>query len=381
MKIASIVGARPQFVKAAVLSRELRRMPQIKEIVIHTGQHYDSNMSDVFFHDLQFHADYNLGVGSGLPGAQTGRMLERIEPVLLDIRPDWVLVYGDTNSTLAGTLAAVKLHIPVAHVEAGLRCFDLHVPEELNRVIADHASDLLFAPSTLAVENLLRENIDRSRIFLTGDVMYDAFLQYAGRADHPDVLNELQIQPRGYILATIHRAENTDVLQRLRAIIEGLIDVAQGIPVVLPMHPRTRRALDQTGLLQKTANGVRVIDPVGYLDMMVLEQHARLIATDSGGVQKEAFFYGVPCVTLRARTEWEELVRSGWSSLAEPRSSSAVADAVRHALQSCPLPCENPYGNGYSSEQIVGILLAQVSRLNNTTACRERREFAATGNQ
>jgi UDP-GlcNAc3NAcA epimerase len=381
MKIASIVGARPQFIKAAVVSRILRDTPGITETVIHTGQHYDGNMSDIFFRDLQLRADYNLGVGSGLPGAQTGRMLERIEQVLLEIRADWAMVYGDTNSTLAGTLAAVKLHIPVAHVEAGLRCFDLHVPEELNRVVTDHASDLLFAPTTLAAENLLREDIHASRIFLTGDVMYDAFLQYAGRANHSGILEALPFRGQSYVLATIHRAENTDALPRLTAILEGLMDVAQDIPVVVPLHPRTRRALDQTRLLQGTVEGFHVINPVSYPDMMVLEQHARLIATDSGGVQKEAFFYRVPCVTLRARTEWEELVRMGWSLLAEPKSRDVVASAVRQALQASPPACENPYGDGHSSEKLVEILLAQLNRSTNIPTFTEKQHFALAENR
>jgi UDP-GlcNAc3NAcA epimerase len=361
-KIATIVGARPQFVKAAVLSRVLRNTPGIVEVLIHTGQHYDENMSDIFLEEFQLQPDYNLGVGSGLPGEQTARMLEGIERVLLEIQADWVLVYGDTNSTLAGALAAVKLHVPVAHVEAGLRCFDLHMPEEINRVLTDHSSDLLFAPTTVAVGNLMREGLASSRIFQTGDVMYDAFLHYASRAGNSDILRRLQLSGHRYVLATIHRAENTDIAERLAAIIEGLSDVAHDIPVVLPLHPRTRRALDDSQIRKAIAQSLHVIHPVSYLDMRALEQHARVIATDSGGVQKEAFFYQVPCVILRARTEWEELVQLGWSFLAEPKSCTAVATAVRQALLSSPRHCMNPYGDGDSSEQIVRVLLSQLSQ-------------------
>lgn len=357
LTIATVVGARPQFIKAGVVSRVLRNTPGIAEVLIHTGQHYDPNMSDVFLRELQLRPDYDLAAGSGLPGEQTARMLERVERVLVERKPDMVLVYGDTNSTLAGALAAVKLHIPVAHVEAGLRCFDLHMPEELNRILTDHCSDLLFAPTTLAVENLLREDIAPSRIFRTGDVMYDAFLNYADTDSNSDVLGNLQIEDDRYILATIHRAENTDQADRLSAIIEGLNEVAREIPVVLPLHPRTRQVLGERRFSKAAGKGLHLITPVGYLEMRALEQHARLIATDSGGVQKEAFFYRVPCVILRTTTEWEELVQLGWSFLVEPASAEAVAATLRGALHCCPRPCDSPYGDGHSCEQIVEVLL------------------------
>ena len=289
-------------------------------MLVHTGQHYDENMSEVFFQELEIpKPDYYLGIGSGTHGAQTGRMLEAIEQVLLQIVPDLVLVYGDTNSTLAGALAAVKLHVPVAHVEAGLRSYNRRMPEEINRVLTDHASDLLFAPTEAAVENLKQEGISSNRIFLVGDVMYDASLYYGAKAERESrILQQLGLRPKQYVLATIHRAENTDDAQRLRSIFDGLELAAKEIPVIIPLHPRTREALKQEAQLSKVAQHVLVIQPVGYLDMVMLEKHSRLIATDSGGVQKEAFFYNVPCMTLRSETEWVELVELGWNRLVPP---------------------------------------------------------------
>jgi UDP-GlcNAc3NAcA epimerase len=359
MKIVSIVGARPQFVKAAVIARALRKVPETQHVLIHTGQHYDSNMSDVFLEEFQLRPDYNLGAGSGLPGAQTARMLESAERVLLDQQPDWVVVYGDTNSTLAGALATVKLHLPLAHLEAGLRCFDLHVPEELNRVVTDHVSDLLFAPTTLAVENLLREGISSTKIFRTGDVMYDAFLHYRATCNIGDagILQRLQLADRGYVLATVHRAENTDNAERLTAIIKALAEISRDIPVLVPLHPRTQHALTRAQIPQEVLSSLRIMDAVKYSDMMKLEEHARLIVTDSGGVQKEAFFYRVPCVILRGRTEWQELVQLGWSTLVGPTNAVSTADALRQCLSISPHACVDPYGDGHSAEQILEILL------------------------
>jgi len=322
MKTISIVGARPQFIKAAAVSRVLQKTQGVREVLVHTGQHYDANMSEVFFEELEIpRPDYNLGIGSATHGAQTGRMLEAIEEVLLREKPDWVLVYGDTNSTLAGALAAVKLHIPVAHIEAGLRSFNRRMPEEINRVLTDHASDILFAPTKAAVENLRREGISEEQIQLVGDVMYDAALYYGKKAEcQSQSLNRLGLKPKEYILATIHRAENTDDPRRLRAIFEGLAEVDQEMKVVLPLHPRTRVVLVEVGLYDKVARSVCLIEPVGYLDMVMLEKNARAIATDSGGVQKEAFFHRVPCLTLREETEWVELVDLGWNCIIPPTS-------------------------------------------------------------
>ncbi|MCH7607825.1 MAG: UDP-N-acetylglucosamine 2-epimerase (non-hydrolyzing) [Chloroflexi bacterium] len=359
MKIVSIVGARPQFIKAAVVSRALKATPGIEEVLVHTGQHYDDNMSRVFFQELELpEPGYDLAIGSGPHGEQTGRMLEAIERVLQTESPDWVLVYGDTNSTLAGALAAVKLHIPVAHVEAGLRSFDRRMPEEINRVLTDHASGMLFAPTATAVANLRREGLADARIRLVGDVMYDAVLYYGkGIEGTSTILKELGLKPKSYVLATVHRADNTDDPDRLRAIFDGLGKVAAQIPVVLPLHPRTRVALKRYALLDQAPRGLHVIDPVGYLDMLRLESNAKLIATDSGGVQKEAFFCRVPCVTFRNETEWTELVDAGWNRLAPPTSSEAVAAALLGVTGAPGTAPADLFGGGHASDGIVQALV------------------------
>ncbi|WP_414578366.1 non-hydrolyzing UDP-N-acetylglucosamine 2-epimerase [Anabaena sp. CCY 9402-a] len=360
MKILTIVGARPQFIKAAAVSRKLQSHPDIQEVLVHTGQHYDENMSDVFFQELEIPVpEYHLGIGSHTHGMQTGRMLAEIEQVLLKELPDWVLVYGDTNSTLAGTIAAVKLHIPVAHVEAGLRSFNRRMPEEINRVLTDHAANLLFAPTTAAVENLRQEGIAPEKIHLVGDVMYDAAIEYGIKAElKSSILDHLGLTPQKYILTTIHRAENTDDPKRLEAIFTGLIAISRNIPVVLPLHPRTRAALSRTELWESAGQSLQLIEPVGYLDMVMLEKNAQLIATDSGGVQKEAFFYRVPCVTLREETEWVELVQLGWNRLLPPVGSSNVANGISDALLSISgneVP-NHLYGGGFAALKIVQLL-------------------------
>ncbi|MCT7995239.1 non-hydrolyzing UDP-N-acetylglucosamine 2-epimerase [Laspinema olomoucense] len=361
MKCVTIVGARPQFIKAATVSRVLGFNPHITEILVHTGQHYDSNMSEVFFDELEIpRPDYHLGIGSGPHGSQTGKMLEAIEAVLIHEEPNWVLVYGDTNSTLAGALAATKLHISVAHVEAGLRSFNRQMPEEINRVLTDHSSDLLLAPTETAVKNLLHEGIPENKVHLVGDVMYDAALYYGAKADtHSQILFKLGLSPKSYILATIHRAENTDDSLRLQAIFQGLIQVAQEIPVVLPLHPRTRKALERENLLSEISESLLLIDPVGYLDMVMLEKNACLISTDSGGVQKEAFFYRVPCVTLRKETEWVELVEMGWNCLTIPYSREQIKKGIENFLHQ--FPANNSgicgiYGEGIAAQKIVNLL-------------------------
>ena len=358
MKIATIVGARPQFIKAATLTRVFRDLPALEEVMIHTGQHYDQNLSEVFFEQMGIPKPaFNLGIGSGSHGFQTGRMLEEIERTLQHVKPDYVLVYGDTNSTLAAALAAVKLHLPVAHVEAGLRSFNRAIPEEVNRILTDHTSDLLFAPTETAVANLQREGIGDGRCYLTGDVMYDAALYYAPIAEAESrLLESLDLVGRDYILATIHRPINTDNLSNLRTILDAFGAVAKDIPVVLPMHPRTRHSLLRAGMFEEISSGIRVIEPVGYLDIVMLEKHAQLLATDSGGMQKEAFFYRVPCVTLREETEWTELVELGWNRLAPPVSTAAVVSALREALEAGPGSEAQPYGDGHSAERIAGIL-------------------------
>ena len=355
MKIATVVGARPQFVKAAVLSRALRdHHPDAREVLIHTGQHYDANMSDIFFEELDIEAPaYHLGVGGGSHGQNTGRMLEKIEEVLVAERPDWVLVYGDTDSTLAGMLAGVKLHIPGAHVEAGLRSFNRRMPEEINRVLTDHAADLLFPPTDTATRNLANEGIEGSKVLQVGDVMFDAAEYYGAKAERTSrILARLPVTRGDYVLATIHRPQNTDDATVMRHILAGF--AASPRPVVWPVHPRTRRRLQEFALTMP--GSVLAIDPVGYLDMVMLERHARLIATDSGGVQKEAFFHRVPCVTLRGETEWVELIEGGWNRLAPPESPEALLRAFTE-------PPEagrdiRPYGDGRAGGAIAARLTA-----------------------
>ncbi len=356
MQIVSVVGARPQFVKAAAVSRLLRATPGMREVLVHTGQHYDDNMSRVFFEELEIpEPDYHLGIGGGTHGQNTGRMLEAIEAVLLTEKPDWVLVYGDTDSTLAGALAAAKLHIQVAHVEAGLRSFNRRMPEEINRVLTDHVSDALFAPTETAVQNLLREGIVGDKIHLVGDVMYDAALYYGVKAEGESrILKRLELTPKSYILATIHRAENTDDPERLRVILEALATVHEELPVVLPLHPRTRKRAEAFGLGEYLGK-ILALEPLGYLDMVMLEKNARLIVTDSGGVQKEAYFYRVPCVTVRGETEWVELVELGWNYLAAPESVSAVIKAVFTRMDVAGSEV-NLYGDGKAGQRIVALL-------------------------
>jgi UDP-N-acetylglucosamine 2-epimerase len=353
LKVVSIIGARPQFVKAAPVSRALREAGH-EEFLVHTGQHYDANMSDIFFEELELpRPDVNLCVGSAHHGAQTGAMLERIEALLLAERPDRTLIYGDTNSTLAGALAAAKLHIRVAHVEAGLRSFNRAMPEEINRVVADHVSDVLLCPSQTAVDNLKAEGITHG-VHLVGDVMHDAVLQFSGLANKRSlILKELELEPKKYLLATVHRAENTDDAVRLRNILAAFSKIKE--PVIFPVHPRTRKTITELsdGASQLPGN-VRLIAPVGYLDILMLEQQARMILTDSGGIQKEAYWLGVPCVTLRDETEWVETVRAGWNVLTGAETARIVESV--NQLQ----PGEDSrvplYGDGHASLECVRVL-------------------------
>jgi UDP-GlcNAc3NAcA epimerase len=323
MKVVSIVGARPQFIKAAVLSRELRK--EHTEILVHTGQHYDANMSDVFFEELDIpKPEYHLGIGSGSHGQQTGAMLAAIEAVLVKEQPDWVLVYGDTNSTLAGALAAAKLHYRVAHVEAGLRSFNRAMPEEINRVLTDHVSDLLFCPTQTAVDNLKAEGIERG-VHLVGDVMYEALMWAVERASVTStILERLNLTPKQYLLATVHRAENTDDPERMAGILEAFNQIDEII--VWPVHPRTREKLKKMNW--QRGNHLHLIEPVGYMDMAILESAASKILTDSGGIQKEAGWLGIPCITLREETEWIETVSNGWNILVGS-NATAILSAVK----------------------------------------------------
>jgi UDP-GlcNAc3NAcA epimerase len=313
LKVLTVVGARPQFIKAAAVSRAIRETEGLEEVMVHTGQHFDKNMSDVFFSELEIPAPAHLlDIHGGGHGEMTGRMLSAIERVLIAEKPDWVVVYGDTNSTLAGALAAAKLHIPIAHVEAGLRSFNRRMPEEVNRVLTDHISTLHLCPTRAAVENLDREGM-RSGVHHIGDVMYDATLFAADRAEKSsNILDVLKVKFKRFAVATVHRPENTDSPEGLRAVVSYLQQQAQTQPIVLPLHPRTRQYAERRGI---ALEGLMVIDPIGYIDMARLLQGARAVFTDSGGLQKEAYFHRVPCITMRGETEWVETVTHGWNRL------------------------------------------------------------------
>jgi UDP-GlcNAc3NAcA epimerase len=359
MKIATIVGARPQFIKAATISRAISAQSGISEVLIHTGQHFDTNMSDVFFTELDIRKpDHHLGIGGGTHGENTGRMLEAIEKVLIAEKPDCVLVYGDTDSTLAGALAAVKLHIPLAHVEAGLRSFNRRMPEEINRVLTDHASDLLFVPTSTAIKNLANEGISGDKVHLVGDVMYDATLYYKSKARMPTGI--ALDSSTDFALCTIHRAENTDDLTRLAGIVKILNSLAEECQVILPLHPRTVNAMKRL-LNSQLTSSIRVIEPVGFLEMTWLLEHCSLVLTDSGGVQKEAYFHSKPCITLREETEWVELVDSGFNYLLSPFASNykevfRMSRATRFSRES------RLYGDGNSANFIVSLIQGAVGK-------------------
>ena len=353
-KILTILGARPQFIKASVVSNAISKSAELKEVLVHTGQHFDSNMSDIFFTELGMSKpEYLLDINGGGHGSMTGRMLIELEQVMQKEMPDIVLVYGDTNSTLAGALAAVKLHIPVAHVEAGLRSFNMSMPEEVNRILTDRVSQWLFTPTNLAVEHLLNEGFNSERIYPVGDVMFDVAIFHGKRIQSDaGLLSRLGLKAKSYVLVTVHRAENTDSPSRLIAIAEALIKISNQMPIIWPLHPRTRAALHKLGKLDELAGKLHLIDPVGYLDMVQLEKYASLIATDSGGVQKEAFFYKIPCVTLRHETEWVELIDAGWNRLAPPLDSASIVSAIEKSLGTSGNDVM-PYGRGDTAEKIV----------------------------
>jgi len=359
LKIVTVVGARPQFIKTAAISRVLieQYASAVHEVLVHTGQHYDDNMSGVFFEELGIPPPaYHFELAGGSHAQMTGRMLPAIETVLLAEKPDWVLIYGDTNSTLAAALAAAKLHVPVAHVESGLRSFNMRMPEEINRIVADRLSSLLFCPSATSVDNLANEGIVRG-VHLVGDVMYDVALHVGAKARRDSQICEsLGVAGRPFVLATCHRAENTDDLGRLSQIVDGLRQLSTQMPVVLPLHPRTSKILESNQLMGRL-QGVTLTAPLSFIDMVALEQSATVVVTDSGGVQKEAFFYGVPCVTTRDETEWVETVRSGWNTLV-----GADADAIcTAALRPRPEGVRPEfYGSGSASKLIVSALLQSV---------------------
>ena len=307
MKILTVIGARPQFVKASVISREIASLNGIKEIIVHTGQHFDKNMSQIFFNQMNIpFPDYNLNINSLPHGALTGRMIQGIEQIIMKEKPDWIIVYGDTNSTLAGALAGKKLQYKIAHIEAGLRSFNNNMPEEINRLLTDKISDLLFCPTSTAVENLALEGITGSKVVLSGDIMLDAFLYYLPQAKAPKI-----IIPSKFILSTVHRPENTDDPVIMNNIFRALNHIAKEIPLIIPLHPRTEQLIDKTQF-----DNITFIQPVGYFEMLYLLQHCSLVLTDSGGLQKEIFFMKKPCVTLREETEWTELIQNGFNVLA-----------------------------------------------------------------
>lgn len=345
MKTASIVGARPNFIKLAPVSREIRK--KMEEVIIHTGQHYDYELDRIFFKELGIpDPNYHLGIGSGTHGRQTGAMLKAIEEILLKEQPDIALVFGDTNTTLAGALAAAKLHIPVAHVEAGLRSFNKKMPEEVNRVLVDHCSDFLFCPTKTAVDNLNKESLVNG-VSLTGDVMLDILQECIRIAERSSkILDKLDLRPKEYFLATVHRAENADEPERLKSIVEALCSIQN---VVFPCHPRTRKRLEELFLWERVVKSVQVINPVGYLDMLLLEKTACKILTDSGGVQKEAYMLQTPCITMRDETEWVETVEDGWNLLVGADKNAIVKAACDSEPTS---PRRDVFGTGNASKRI-----------------------------
>ncbi len=359
MKIVTVVGARPQFIKAATISRAIDNdaANRIHEILVHTGQHYDANLSDIFFQELSIpYPKYNLEISCHNHGAMTGRMIERLEQVLIKEKPDWLLIYGDTNSTLAGAIAASKLRIPIAHVEAGLRSFNMKMPEEINRVIADRLSTLLFCPTETAVRHLHHEGITKG-IYQVGDVMYDAMLFYQEQAQrHSQIIDRLGLTAKQFVLTTCHRAENTDNQQRLSEILAAFVEINRELPVVLPLHPRTKKFIHTYGL-SHLLDDLVVIEPLGFLDMIALEQAALIILTDSGGIQKEAFFCKVPCITMRDETEWTETVSSGWNRLVNA-SCQHIVDATFETInQTQARTSDMPYGTGEAAKKILACLL------------------------
>ena len=361
MKIVTVIGARPQFIKAATISRVLQDdYKDISEVIVHTGQHYDDNMSKIFFDDLEIpKPDYNLGIGGSSHANMTGEQLVAIEKILLEEKPNLVLVYGDTNSTLSGALSSVKLHIPVAHVEAGLRSFNRKMPEEINRIVTDHTSDILFAPTEVAMNNLKNEGLEQNA-FNVGDVMYDAAIFYSEKAiQGSNILNKEKLFKEEYILITIHRAENTDDKDKLEKIMKSLIELSSIKKLIFPIHPRTKKNIQNLSIYEKIVEHIQLIDPVGYMDMVMLENNASVIVTDSGGVQKEAFFHKVPCVTVRNETEWTELVELEWNNIVTEENIPNLHAICEAAIDSQGKEAY-PYGKGDAAERIIKILTENI---------------------
>ncbi len=365
MKLCIVVGARPNFIKAAPLVTAIKKFQKkhkdLTYFILHTGQHFDVNMSDVFFDEMKIpRPDYQLDVDMGSThGKQTGEMLIKLEEVMIAEKPDMVISIGDTNSTLAGALAAAKLTIPIAHVEAGLRMYAKHLAEDVNRVVTDHMSTLLFAPSAVGRKNLEREGFPKSAVYQYGDVMYDALLQFDKIADKTaKVFKNLKLKKKGFVLVTMHRIENTYSIERARIILDALVETAKEIKVVLPLHPRTRNMLKQHNLFDYYSEHLILTDPVGYLDMLVLEKHAKLVVTDSGGVQKEAFYQKTPCIFyFDDKTSWTELVELGWMTEVVPKSKEQMFKQIKKALHAGPGKKGNPYGKGNSAELMIGKII------------------------
>ena len=380
MKIVTVIGARPQIIKAAALSRAIKThyANKIQEIIVHTGQHYDDNMSQVFFDELGIpRPDYNLHVGSATHGVQTARMTEGIEDILIKEQPDFLVLYGDTNSTLAGAVAAAKIHVPIVHIEAGLRSFNKAMPEEINRIVCDHCSTLLFSPTLAGVENLKREGfpmgnegpytIDNPKVFHCGDIMYDNSLHFANIAEKKtDIIQRLGIADKPFILATIHRDNNTDQPVRLNAIFDALLQLSKEANVVLPLHPRTAKLLKTNLAKEKqeqlfNSPNITILPPISFLEMIALERNAQLVITDSGGVQKEAYFFKKPCIILRPETEWVEIVQTGNAVLADA-DKSRIMQAWEHFKDNPPTAFPEIFGDGHAAE----FMLEQILLTNAT---------------
>jgi len=379
MKLVTVIGARPQIIKAAALSRAIKNhfSDRIQEIIVHTGQHYDDNMSQVFFDELGIpRPDYNLHVGSASHGVQTARMTEGLESILIKEQPDFIVLYGDTNSTLAGAVAAAKIHVPIVHIEAGLRSFNKAMPEEINRIVCDHCSTLLFSPTKAGFENLKREGfpfdneppytIDNPKVYHCGDIMYDNSLHFADIAEaKTDIIQRLELTGKPFILATIHRDSNTDQPERLNAIFNALIRLSNECQVVLPLHPRTAKLLKTNLDGEKQAQlfnnpSISLIPPVSFLEMIALERHARLVMTDSGGVQKEAYFFQKPCIILRPETEWVEIVQTGNAILADA-DESRIMQAWQHFQSNPPTTFPEIFGDGHAAEFMLKMMLENFS--------------------
>ena len=350
MRLISIIGTRPQIVKASAFSRIAEEKTGIEEILVHTGQHYDRELSDLFFEELEIkRPKYNLAVGSASHAVQTAEMMVKLEEIIDNEKPQAMMVYGDTNSTLAAALVAAKSHIPLAHVESGLRSFNKFMPEEINRIVTDQLSDILFCPTELAVSNLINEGVNEKKIHLVGDIMYDACINYTEIArTKSTIMEDLDLEKNRFVLATIHRAENTDDVKVLKAIVDALEAIAEGIRVILPLHPRTKSIIGNW-----KESRIEFITPIGYLDMLEMERNAKVIITDSGGVQKEAFFHGVPCITIRSETEWVELIDYGWNQLIDPTKTCSLKERLLIAeSNSSPGKEVSLYGKGNTSELI-----------------------------